>query len=259
MIKKFIENRRAAAKGGGSKAATATPAAPAPAAKGSSQSWMPVKDVYNSFIHRRDGAIIAAIRIQPVNFELLSDNEKFRKIKSLEEVMNGMDYSFQIISIARPVDLDAFIAKMDDMKNRTTSNRTSSSSIQEQEAQAKRNHASDRIKSRLLAGYMSHAAAMATSGEAVERQFYILLDQAVGKKPQQDEALLFRRASELASSLTSADLISHVCNDEELRDLLFVFTNSNQAAYERAPVTQITLPTLFRHDGEQEQEETAYE
>jgi hypothetical protein len=245
LLKKFIENRRAAAKGGGSKAAgTVTPAAaiPAPAAKSSTQAWMPVKDVYNGFIHRRDGAIIAAIRVQPVNFELLSDNEKLRKIKSLEEVMNGMSYSFQIISIARPVDLDAFIAKMDDMKNQTT------------------NHASDRIKSRLLAGYMTHAAAMATSGEAVERQFYILLDQTVGKKSQQDEALLFRNATDLASSLTSADLVSHVCNDEELRDLLFVFTNPNQAAYERAPVTQITLPTLFRYnEQEQGQEEDAYE
>lgn len=255
MIKKFIENRRAAAKGGGSNSVAAAPVA-ATKTPGSSQAWMPVKDVYNSFIHRRDGAIIAAIRVQPVNFELLSENEKFRKIKSLEEVMNGMDYSFQIISIARPVDLDSFIAKMDDMKGRTTPAKATTGDIHEQEKQAKRNHASDRIKSRLLAGYMSHAAAMATGGDAVERQFYILLDQAVGKKPQQDEQLLFRKASELASSLTSADLISHFCNDEELRDLLFVFTNPNQAAYERAPMTQITLPTLFRYD---EQEDTEHE
>jgi hypothetical protein len=247
LIKKFIENRRAAAKGGGGQAAVtakapAAVATPAPAAKSSTQSWMPVKDVYNGFIHRRDGAIIAAIRVQPVNFELLSDNEKLRKIKSLEEVMNGMDYSFQIISIARPVDLDAFISKMDDMKSQKT------------------NHGSDRIKSRLLAGYMTHAAAMATSGEAVERQFYILLDQTVGKKPQQDEALLFR----------NADLVSHVCNNDELRDLLFVFTNPNQAGYERAPVTQISLPSLFLppivnteldpdDNNEREEEENEYE
>ena len=246
LLKKFVENRRSAAKASGTKknaTATKAPAAAAAAsssaAKGtnSTQAWMPVTDVYNGFIHRRDGAIIAAIRIQPVNFELLSDNEKLRKIKLLEEVMNGMDFSFQIISIARPVDLDSFIGKMDELKNRTT----------------------DRIKSRLLVGYISHAAAMATSGEAVERQFYILLDEPVGKKPQQSEAQLFRRATDLATSLSSADLISHVCNDEELRDLLFVFTNPNQAAFERAPVTQITLPPVFSFDPETGKENSPIE
>lgn len=208
--------------GKGNQPVAAAPAAPVSTGT-STQSWLPVKDVFNGFIHRRDGALIAAIRVSPVNFNLLSDNEKLRKIKALEEVLNGIDHSFQIISIARPVDLDAYIASLDEMKN----------------------NAPDRIKARLLAGYMQHAAAMATSGEALERQFYILIDQPASKKQQQDEAILYRKAMDLASSLSSADLSSHVCNDEELRDLLFIFTNPNQAAYERAPLTQVILPTLF--------------
>lgn len=189
----------------------------------STQAWIPIKDVYNGFIHRKDGSLVAAIRVLPVNFNLLTDNEKIRKIKSLEEVLNGVDFSFQIISIARPVDLDAYISFLDELKNST----------------------SDRIKARLLAGYMTQAATMATSGEALERQFYILLDQPAGKNAQQDEALLYRKASDLHSSLTSADLHSHVCDDEELRDLLFIFTNPIQAAYERAPATQVILPSVF--------------
>ncbi|MGG2201882.1 hypothetical protein [Paenibacillus validus] len=211
-------------RGKGAEKPVAAPAAvPASSTKTSTQSWMPIKDIYNGFIHRKDGALIAAVRVQPVNFNLLSDNEKLRKIKALEEVLNGVDYAFQIISIARPVDLDGYIASLDEMKN----------------------NAADRIKSRLLGGYMTHAAAMATSGEALERQFYILLEQPGSKKIQQDEAILLRKSSELASSLTSADLGGHVCNDEELRDLLFIYTNPNQAAYERAPVTQTILPTVF--------------
>ncbi|MCP1312092.1 hypothetical protein [Paenibacillus tyrfis] len=218
MIGKLLRKN----KGGEKKPAAAPTAAPVTSDK-SAQGWMPVKDVYNGFIHRKDGTLIAAIRIQPVNFNLLSETEKLRKIKALEEVLNGLDQPFQIISIARPVDLDAYIASLDEMKSNVT----------------------DRIKSRLLAGYMTHAAAMATSGEALERQFYILLDQPVSKNGQKDEANLFRRATELSLSFSGADLSGHVCNDEELRDLLFIFTNPNQAAYERAPVTQMILPTLF--------------
>lgn len=208
---------------GGDKPVAAPAAAPASSSGNSTQAWLPIRDIYNGFIHRRDGAIIAAVRVFPTNLNLLSDNEKFRKIKSLEEVLNGIDYSYQIISIARPVDLDAYIASLDEMKN----------------------NAPDRIKARLLAGYIQNASLMATSGEALERQFYILIDQMVGKRPDQDEAVLFRKASDLAQNLSAADLASHVCNDDELRDLLFIFTNPNQAAFERAPITQSILPSVF--------------
>lgn len=218
MIGNFIKRKK-----GTDKPKAAPSAVPASSAEQSTQSWFPVSDVYNGFIHRKDGILVAAVRVQPINFQLLSDNEKLRKVRALKEVLNGVDYSFQIISIARPVDLDAYIAALDEKKN----------------------NAPNLIKARLLAGYMKHAAAMAASGEALERQFYILLDQPVGKKKQQDEAVLYRRAFDLASNLSGADLISHVCSDDELRDLLFIFTNPMQATYERAPVTQIVLPSLF--------------
>jgi len=203
-----------------------TPSAPTAstsAAGSSTQQWLPVKDVYNGFIHRQDGSIIAAIRVQPVNLNLLSENEKKRKIKALEEVLNGLDFSFQIISIARPVDLDAYIANLDVMRSKEE----------------------NQIKARLLSEYMAQAAAMTVGGEALDRQFYILLDQPASKKKQQDEAVLIRRAAELVSSLTSADLTSHLCNDDELRELLFIFTNPNQAAFERAPLTHTILPPVF--------------
>lgn len=196
---------------------TAAPKSP------STQEWFPIVDIHNGFIRRRDGHLVAAVRVSPVNIKLLSESEQKRKIKSLEEVMNGLDEHFQIMSIARPVDLDAYIASLNEMK------------INE----------SDRIKNRLLAGIITNAAAMATSGEALERQFYILIQQDPSKRPQLDEQNLYRRANELAANLSGADLQSHVCNDEELRDLLFIFTNPNQAAYERAPFANTMFPTIW--------------
>ncbi|MBJ6360504.1 hypothetical protein ACFOQM_04145 [Paenibacillus sp. GCM10012307] len=219
---------------------TAAPTQSRTVTQSSTQSWMPVTDVFNGFMHRRDGSIITAIRIQPVNFELLSDNEKYAKIKSFEEVLNGIEYTFQIISIARPVDLDNFITRMEELKSNVTE--TKSETKEELQQEIKKINKEDDIRNRLLNSYMSHAAALATSGETVERQFYILLDQKLGKTTQKDEILLFQRTNELASNLVGADLIAHVCNDEELRDLLFIFTNSNQAAFERAPNHQFGLP-----------------
>lgn len=209
--------RKNASRGGSSAAAKGPP---------STQGWFPIQDISNGFIHRRDGQLVAAVKVTPVNIFLLTETERVRKIKLLEEVLNGIDYRYQIVSIARPVDLDTYINRLGEMKNEET----------------------NRIKIRLLTGYMKHAAAMATSGEALIREFYMLLVQPQSnlKKPKLDEQILYRRAQELATNLSSSDLLSYVCSDEELRDLEFVFFNSSHAAHERAPLTNFSLPATYR-------------
>lgn len=187
------------------------------------QEWLPVKDIHQGVIHRRDGSYVAAIRVEPVNIHLLTDPERERYINLLEEVLNGVDESFQIISIARPVDLDSYIRNLNDL----------------------RNNAPNRIKHRLLSNYISDAARTATGGEALERHFYILLVEESGKNKQASLNELINRAKELASSLSGSGLSSHITNDQELRELLFIFTNPNQASYERAPISSYQFPAIF--------------
>ncbi|MGE7828542.1 hypothetical protein [Paenibacillus sp. NPDC093718] len=212
------------AKGAQSKSAGAPPPVKSPAAKEpSSQSWVPIKDIHNNIIYRKDNVIVSAVRVQPINIALLSENEQVRKIKQLEEVLNGIDYKNQTLSIAKPVDLDAYILGLEQMKQ----------------------EADTALIARLLNGYIQQAASKATSGEALERHFYILIDQALSKKAQHEEQVLLQKALELANGLTHAELLSHVCNDNELRDLQFIFSNPNQAAYERAPLNSQSLPPVF--------------
>ncbi|MCY9763219.1 hypothetical protein M5X06_22150 [Paenibacillus alvei] len=189
----------------------------------STQTWMPIKDINNNLLYRKDSMIVATIRVQPVNLDLLSNNEKSRKIKQLEEQINGINYKLQILSIAKPVDLDGFILKMEHAKQQADGN----------------------LEIRLLSHYIEQATYKAISGEALERHFYILIPAELGKKPELDEQMLIQRASELASSLTSAELFSHVCSDPELQDLQFIFNNPNQAAYERSPLTATSIPPVY--------------
>lgn len=175
------------------------------------QDWMPVVDVFNSVIKRRDGHLVTAIRVQPLNMGLLSDKEQARKVAALHEILNGQQRHFQIVCIGRPVDLDGYIAKLDQLQR----------------------DAQDMIRRRILQNNMRQAAAMATGGEAIERRFYILLSQPPGKLAEQE---LMQRATELAASLSAMELFADVCDDRELMDLLFVFTHPAQAAYERMPV-----------------------
>lgn len=188
----------------------------------STQNWIPIRDVYDSVIHRKDGYLVAGIFVSPVNIHLLGDTEKVSIIHAFEEVLNGIDEDFQIISIGKPVDLDGYINYLN----------------------TKRLNEHNFIKQRLLANYMNTAAHMATSGEALDRMFYILIQQKTSKNYQMDKNDLLSRANRIALNLSGSGLKADVCNDEQLRDLLFVFFNQNQAAYERAP-EGFTLPTIF--------------
>jgi len=195
--------------------------------KPSTQQWLPIADIRNNLVYRKDNVVISGVRVQPVNVNLLSFKEKLRKVKQLEEVMSGIDYSHQIISIFKPVDLDSYIMGLEATRNETDS----------------------MIRKRLLNIYIKQATAKATSGEAMERHFYILIDQPLGQKPQNDELLVLQRATELAGHLSSAELISTVCNDSELRTLNFIFTNPVQAAYERSPQGNTYFPpALFAEE-----------
>ncbi|MEN1990235.1 hypothetical protein [Paenibacillus hubeiensis] len=186
------------------------------------QEWLPVKDIHSNLLWRKDNVVVCVIRVQPVNIALLSKNEKNRKINKLAEALNGIDYPYQILSIAKPVDLDAFIMTLERAKKDTE----------------------DVIRKRLLNGYAQQAAGKAMSGEALERHFYILIPKELGKKEKVDEAVVSDRALQFAGSLTHAELTADICNDQANRDLQFIFNHPNQAAYERSPVSIVNLPPM---------------
>lgn len=184
------------------------------------QEWMPIHDIKDHIAYRRDHHLVVAIRVQPVNIHLLSEKEQVVKIKSLHEALNGIDFPIQIFSVARPVDLDGYITKLEQKKD---------------DADFKRK--------RLLDGYIKIAASKASSGEALERSFYVIFSQ---KKDKFNEAYIYEQALEIANNLSSAGLYSNVCDEQELRDLYFVLTHPVQASVERSPDSNFVLPMVYK-------------
>ncbi len=194
------------------------------------QDWLPVADVYNSLLYRKDKHLVAILKVEPINISLLSDNEKKRIIAALHEVFNGIQEQIQIISIGRSVDLDGYIAGM------------------EQTAQETQNFS----RKKLLRGYIRQAAEMAAGGDTLERRFYILLSQKQGKYAEEE---LKNRARELAGNVASAGLSAELCSDKLIIDLLFAFHQPGQSAFERAPdhngpyMPTITITKGVEQDG----------
>lgn len=76
---------------------------------------------------------------------------------------------------------------------------------------------------------------MSSGGEAVERQFYIIISSR-NNKDDMDQDQLRRTCNEIAQELKGASLSGQVCDDQMIRDLQFLFGNSAQSSVERAPI-----------------------
>lgn len=183
--------------------------------KNTTQGWIPVHDVNNGVMYRRDNHIVTGFNVQPDNISLKSEDERKKRITSIYEVLNGLDYYHQTLAIPRPVDLDDYISNLQNMKN----------------------EAESFSKKRLFDGYIRQAVQMATSGEVVERHYYILISHEIKKKNKNVLMEMREKIKDLAQDFTGAGLVSRVCSEQELRDLLFIFFNQQQSAYERAPQT----------------------
>lgn len=173
------------------------------------QQWIPIADIENNIIYRKDNLITAMLRIQPENIELLSDNEKRRKVDSLAEGFNGEKESIQIFCIGRPVDLSTYLEDLND----------------------KAKMEQDFARKMVLKGYIQQASKLASSGETVERRFYVIIIKKVEDGRSEND--LINRINELQVKFIQAELTCDICEEDELLDVLALFANPVQAAFEK--------------------------
>ena len=190
--------------------------APQPPPPPTLQGWLPVQDVADGVMVRADGSLVAAVRVTPAPFALLSAGERDRRITAMREALQGLTGAAQIVCVPRPVDLDGYLAHLGGLLAGATGTRRA-----------------------LLTGYLRYVQGLAAGGEAVERRFYVLLP-GEGQAPGAAGDLL-QRAAEFAAALSRAELDAHVGDQSELLDLLFSFLHPLQAAFERA-VAPVAAP-----------------
>lgn len=183
------------------------------------QEWLPVVDVADDLIHRRDGRLVAVIQVEPVNLQLRSPREQERLLAVLHEAINSLQQPAQILSLPRPIDLDGYVQML---RNRLRE--------------------VDRNREHLLRMYTQYVSGLVAGGELQERRFYILLAQSPGPNAP---AEVLQRAHDLATRLKQGDLSARVLDDQELFGLLYVWGHPDQAAFERPPAAPPSVTTLM--------------
>lgn len=184
------------------------------------QHWMPMADIEGPIVYHKDNHISGMLRVQPENIDLLSDKEKRRKIDALAEGFNGENEPFQIFCVGRPVDLNNYLEML----------------------QEKAKMEQDFTRKMVLKGYIQHTSKLASSGEAIERRFYIIFTKKIKDSKTQSE--LINRLNEFQIKLSSAELSSSICYEDELMDVFSLFANPVQAAFERTEL-EYDLPSII--------------
>lgn len=170
------------------------------------QGWIPIEDIDQYHMSRRDKWHISAIRVYPTNVDLLSLRERNNLVQNLREVVNGLPTHYQFFCVGRPVDLDGYIADLEQMKA----------------------NMKDSIRKKILSSQIKEAAQTAISGEALETLFFILF-ASLNKNE------LLEQVKQILIDMKNKGLNGYILDHKELMDMNFVFTHPVQAAFERMP------------------------
>ncbi|MCL6453726.1 hypothetical protein JI721_03020 [Alicyclobacillus cycloheptanicus] len=172
--------------------------------------WMPVKDVYEGLIHRKDGQYVAVLEISPINLSLLSEREQEQKVAALHEAINGLRGGFQLLILPHPIDLYGYFRSLEN---------------QIREANG--------IRRSLLVDQLAYVRLIVSGGQAIEWRYYML----VASRDKKDAV---EQARELAHSLSGAGLEATLLEDDALIGMLHTWANPSSAAFERPVTTSLT-------------------
>lgn len=161
-----------------------------------------VRDIHDRFLYTRDGQIIAYIKISPISIDLFSDNEKEQMCRVLTAELSSVQKPFKFLAVSRPVDITPLVNEYTELLSKT----------------------SDQKQKELLRNEIMEISNFATSGEVIERQFYIML---WNKYREGIEPELLKECKEIIQKFESVNIRCDIIKEQEIVRLCNLVNNSN--------------------------------
>ena len=163
----------------------------------SSIDFMNIKDIDKGKILTKDNYYIAFIKLKGLDTDLLSDNEKERKIRFLSADLSRINSEFSLFSISRPFN-------MDKLREQFEEHMRFGNDIQRQ----------------ILKIGMNQINEFVEKGEATERLMYIkLFDKS---KEELD-----KRLQQIKECFTNNNIGAEIIDDADIARLINLFNNPN--------------------------------
>ena len=163
-----------------------------------------IKDIKNNFLYTKDNNVMSYIKIQPLNLYLLSNKEQELIIRQLSAELSSETKPLKFFSIARPVDVRDLIEDLQEIANNCL----------------------DQIQKDLLKKHINETVRLTFTGEAVERQNFLIIAEPIGDYAEKD---LLKRGMELVNKLANCNVKSEILEEQYIVQLCSGFTNMNFA------------------------------
>lgn len=168
-----------------------------------------IKDIREDCLYTKDNKVIAYLKIEPINLDLLSIKEKQQLIKQISSELSSETKELKFFSIARPIDISEMI---DDLQNYIL-------------------ETNDQKQKDLLKKQMKECIKLTLTGVAVQRQNYLMIWENENDYAKKD---LLKRANDLINKFAGCRIKSTILNEQQIIQLCSSFTNMNWAYKEDA-------------------------
>lgn len=170
----------------------------------SANDFINVRDIRGNFLYSKDGYIFAYLKIEPVSLDLLSQNEKLKKVKNFAAEFSSERQDYKLFSIARPVDISHVTAGLSNVLNQ----------------------ADEAIQKDLLKQEIRAVSDFAISGEVIERNFYMVIWES---QRIDGENYLLKRAWELVQKFANCEIRADLADQASIVQLCNLFANPSYA------------------------------
>ncbi len=171
------------------------------------QEFVNVKDIHDRFLYTRDGQIIAYIKIHPISIDLFSDSEKEQISKVLTAELSSVQKPFKFLAVSRPVDITPLVNEYQSLLSETT----------------------DQKQKELLRHEIMEISNFATSGEVIERNFFIMLWSRYREGIESD---LIKECQEMIQKFESVNIHCDIIKEQEVTRLCNSINNPAYIYYE---------------------------
>lgn len=175
-----------------------------------------VKAIEAGILYTLDGYMCSYIKINPISIDLYSQNEKVGLKKQITAQLSQEQKAFKFIAISRPVDITQLVNNYMDIINESAVG----------------------IQKELLKKEIEVISDYSTSGEVVERQFYLM----IWDKTTSDINDFKKRAIDLANRMSSGSIRAEVIPNKQIYELCNLMNNPGYVMEEED--VKKTFPTI---------------
>lgn len=160
------------------------------------EDWIPVRDINNGMIVLENKLKVTGVKIRPRNIFILDQASQDAVIIALKNFYNTIDFEFWLISADRPVDISAYLAKLQLLYNQAQSPVV-----------------------RKMINQDIEKANMFMDNNVTDTEYYILFKE-------KDDNMIQKRLRTLITGLSNCGLDSAPTSNQDLRVVLDNFLNS---------------------------------